>query len=197
MNVRLIQPRELFGPPERWEELRTCWERNAEVFDEVEVAAGRATFTEMFAMCKPGCLNVIANSDIYFDADGVDLMRAQFEPANGPTKVFALSRWDVDADGNATHYNHADSQDAWVIYGGPRNIDAPFTMGVPGCDNSLAHILAESGFTVTNPSLSIKAYHLHNVRWRSYLHDPEGQARGGVKPYRIPPPYKLVKPTAL
>jgi hypothetical protein len=50
---------------------------------------------------------------------------------------------------------------------------------------------------VLNPSLSIRAYHLHNVQWRSYLSDPESKARWGKKIERIPPPYHLVKPTHL
>ena len=192
MTTHLIQPRELFGPPERWEELRTCWDRNDAAFDAVTVAPGRATFNEMFALCRPDAVNVIANSDIYFERTSLDLM----DEICG-NECFALSRWEPIKLGGHMLWDHPDSQDAWCFRGIPLGIDAPFTMGIPGCDNKLAWLIERAGYVVRNPSRTIRAYHLHNVQWRSYLADPEGQARGGKKMERIPPPYKLVKPTTL
>lgn len=191
MTIHLIQPREEFGPPERIEELRECWRRNDAVFDRVTVPPGRPTFSEMFDLCLPSCINVIANSDIYFDSLGLHNLKAAYFTDAGQLRdsrqCFAMSRWDVDEDGHAKLWNHADSQDAWVIYGMGCDIDAPFPMGVPGCDNALAYILDAAGFVVSNPSLTIRAYCLRNA----YVAAEE------PKPYRIPPPYKLVTPTAL
>lgn len=186
--IYLIQPRELFGPPERQAELLECWRLNDGVFDEVTAPKGRPTFNELFALCKSDAINVIANSDIYF---------TELPPHPVCGEAWALSRWDVDAEGRVKLWDHADSQDAWVFHGKPTGIDAPFPMGVPGVDNHLAWLIDQAGYVVRNPSRTIRAYHLHNVQWRSYLHDPEGQARGGKKIERIPPPYKLVKPTTL
>lgn len=186
-TVRLIQPREPFGPPERHTELYRCWAMNDAVFSDSVTPAGRPTFTEMFAMCDPKGWNVIANSDIYFEEVPLP------PPPRG--EVFALSRWDVDASGNPTLWDHADSQDAWIFYGRP-TFDAPFTMGVPGCDNVLVHLFRESGYKVRNPSKSIRAYHLHLSKYRSYL-DGEGRGRGGHKLYRLPPPYEFAKPEEL
>ena len=67
METNLIQSRELFGPPDRQEELREVWKRNEGLFDHYTHPEGRPTFGELFRMCKPGMLNVIANSDIYFE----------------------------------------------------------------------------------------------------------------------------------
>ena len=193
MTTHLIQPRELFGPPERWEELRACWDRNDAAFDAVTVASGRATFTEMFALCRPDAVNVIANSDIYFERDNLRRMAEAITPRD----CFALSRWDVDENGWGQLWNHADSQDAWVFHGVPDGIVADFPMGVPGCDNHLAWLIFQAGYNLRNPSLTFRAYHLHNVKWRSYLAEPDGEARGGQKIERIPPPYKLIKPATL
>jgi len=193
MNIHLIQPRELFGPPERWEELSTCWGINDALFTERTVMHGKPTFSEIFDACREDSVNVIANSDIYFDLDGI----AHILNGIRPLTTFALSRWNVHADGTVNLYDHADSQDAWVFLGKPTGIDAPFTMGVPGCDNRLAWLMKEAGYIVLNPSLTIRAYHLHNVQWRSYLSDPDSKARWGEKIERIPPPYHLVKPTHL
>ncbi len=190
--LHLVQPRELFGPPERQAELLECWRLNDAVFDAVKAPKGRPTFNELFALCKPDAVNVIANSDIYFDQDSVDLLHNL-----GSKECFALSRWDEEEFGRYRLWDHADSQDAWCFRGIPQGIDAPFTMGIPGCDNNIAWLIDQAGYVVRNPSRTIRAYHLHNVEWRSYLADPEGKARGGQKMERIPPPYKLVKPTTL
>lgn len=189
MRTVLIQPRDLFGPPERQAELQHCHRMNDMVFGpDVIAPTGRPTFNDLFDLCDPDAINVIANSDIYF---------TELPPHPKPWEAWALSRWDVDADGNVKLWDHADSQDVWIFHGKPIGIDAPFTMGVPGVDNALAWIIEHSGYNLRNPSRTVKAFHIHNVQWRSYLAEPGGMARGGQKQQRIPPPYKLVKPTAL
>ena len=188
--LHLIQPRELYGPAERWTELTQCWGINdaSGVFTSHSTPTGRPTFNDLFKLCRPDAVNVIANSDIYF---------TELPHTPPPGEVWALSRWDVDNDGNATLWDHADSADAWIFNGLPPKIDMPWTMGLPGVDNRLAWELDNAGMRVRNPCKTIKAYHLHNSQWRSYLQDPTGVARGGNKLFRVPPPYKLVTPEHL
>lgn len=188
MTAHLIQPRESFGPPERQAELRECWRINDLLFDKITAMSGQPTFAELFDACKPDHVNVIANADIYF---------TDIPPAPMVNEAWALSRWDVDSQGRATLWDHADSQDAWIFNGKPTGIDAPFRMGVPGCDNALAWLIEQAGYLLFNPSKTVRAFHLHNVKWRSYLVNPDGAARGGDKIERVPPPYKLVRPTTL
>lgn len=194
MKTHLIQPRELFGPPERQAELRDVWRMNDGLFDITTIPDGRPTFTYLFTLCKPDAVNIIANSDIYFYPE--DLMTLAAIPWTS-SMCFALSRWDIDVNGNATLWEHSDSQDAWIVYGTAKAVNADFTMGVAGCDNRLAHELEQAGYVVTNPSRTIHACHLHLVQWRSYLRNHDGTARGGDKIERIPPPYKLIRPTEL
>lgn len=191
VRTHLIQPRELFGPPERQEELKECWRRNEGVFDEYTLPEGRPTFNEMFRLCKPETINVLANSDIYFERWDVGEMHRACAP-DVRRFVLVLSRWDVKPDGTAIHHDHRDSQDVWVFLGQPEGIDAPFTMGNPGCDNALAWLIKQAGYAVINPSKTIRTYHLHNVPWRSY-----GEGRGMPKMHRISPPYELVPCTEL
>lgn len=198
MLTHLIQCRELFGPPERQEELKKCWDANDKVFDEFTFPEGRPTFQELFRMCKPDRVNVIANSDIYFE-------RLAHIPPQG--HVWALSRYDIDPTGAAVLWDHRDSQDAYIVQGGPHEIDAdtvvnnfgvvrPFVQGLAGCDNRLMFVLRKAGFTVSNPSKTIRSYHLHLSQYRSYL-DTNGPGRGGDKIERIPPPYEFCTPHTL
>lgn len=204
MKSHLIQSNELFGPPERQDELKECWDRNQCVFDEFTHPEGRPTFKELFALCKPDHINVIANSDIYFE-------RLAHHPL--PGEVWALSRWDVDPTGTAVLWNHRDSQDCYIVCGGPYTIDAdtvevredgscdiitrPFTQGMAGCDNRLMFVLRQAGFKVTNPSKTIRSYHLHLSQYRSYIDGANGDGRGGKKLERIVPPYAFESPHEL
>ena len=187
MHLHLIQSREFFGPPERHSDLHACWHLNDKVFTDQTHPKGRPTFAELFELCKPDAVNVIANADIYF---------TELEHQPPPGEVWALSRWDI-TDGIPVLWDHLDSQDAWIVTGRTPPIDAPYPMGVPGCDNALIYALRMAGLTVRNPSKTIRAYHLHLSQYRSYLEGGEGKGRGGVKAYRITPPYGFAKPEHL
>lgn len=193
MQVRLIQPRELFGPPERQEELKRCWSLNDGLFDSYALPEGRPTFSELFELCEADTINVVANSDLYYGPEFVKLLKK-----NPPTPkmCYALSRWDVDTTGSATLWNNHDSQDSFIFQGKPL-IDAPFTQGRGGCDNRLVWLLEEAGYTVLNPSKTLKSYHLHLVDYRSYITGEKGPGRGGQKVDRIPGPYGFAKPCEL
>lgn len=159
------------------------------------VRKGRPTFKDIFNyMAIPtfseDAIKIFANTDIYFEA--LEQYDNHFEYLMGAGRTcFALSRWDVDANGIATHFERADSQDVWVFYGSP-NVDEKayldFTAGKAGCDNRLAHELAVYGYNVLNPSKTFKTYHLHNSNVRNYVDE-----KGMVKE-RIEPPYSLVTP---
>lgn len=185
MKLHLIQPRELYGPPERQAELSEAWHLNNAIFD-LTTPTERLTFTDLFALCRHDCINVIANSDIYFDHTLRD-HAAQLDEDS----VWALSRYE-DMGTTLLPYHRSDSQDAWVIRGGPHMVDAPYQMGVPGCDNAIAHELTLRGLHVTNPCQSVRAIHLHRSAYRTY-----GAGRGKPKMYRIPPPYQQVHPCSL
>ena len=185
MKLNLIQPQEPYGTPERIAELTKCWDINALIFDAVTQVEGRPDFTDLFAMCLPDHINVIANGDIYFD-ETIDLARG----IRG-RQCYALSRWD-EVNGALVPYWQKDSQDAWIIKGGPHNIDAPVKMGVPGVDNVLAHLLRAHYFDVTNPCKSIRAIHVHHSGERTY-----GDGRGKAKIYRYGPPYGMVQPCSI
>lgn len=121
----------------------------------------RPTYSECFRIGNyfEG-IKVLCNSDIYYDGTV-----ALFEKLE-EKQVYALCRWN-DTEEGLNFYNHEDSQDAWA-WKGQVEVDAPFRMGVPGCDNLIASLLNNAGYQVLSPSKSIRAIHLHRTGLRNY-----------------------------
>lgn len=176
---------------ERNNELIKCLELNKlnnPSFNIYELT-GRPTFKDFFniinSVTLPTDINIIINSDIYLPEG--------FNVNPEANDCFALSRWDVQPDGSAIHYNNSGSQDTWIFRGAIKMVEgANFFLGVPGCDNKIAYLLQQAGYRVTNPSLSIKTYHLHLSGIRYY-----DKPKKGVGIYRLPKPRVNVQITSL
>ena len=154
-----------FDHPERGPEFDYCLKRNLAIFDRVINLKGRPTFNQFLDVAKRfnKDVNVIANLDIYFD----ETIRLSGWIAEN--EIYCLTRWEDDGIGNVIsfadkHYGHPGdwSQDAWIFTGIP-DINLDFCMGEPGCDNHIAYLFTEAGYKVTNPSMTIKAIHIHNI----------------------------------
>lgn len=120
-------------------------------------------------------INVISNSDIYFET---------MPKVPTPNQCFALTRHEIRANGQAFFENRHDCTDTWVFNGKikmPKYCDS--FMGIPGVDNRINHELLNIGYEMLNPSLTIKTYHLH-LGAKSY--------DGSVK---IGRPYHFINPT--
>ncbi len=114
---------------------------------------------------------ILSNADIYFTSLS-DLWKI-----NMNDRMFALLRWDDDTTGskNATLFGpRADSQDTWIFLSDSilsrswNWKDFQFQLGQPGCDNAFAGHILRYRFVLSNPSLSLKIYHLHNSNIRNY-----------------------------
>lgn len=102
-------------------------------------------------------INIIANTDIYFDKNIKVLENISLKDT-----CLALSRWNEQLNDSVKLFNRNDSQDAWVFKGKIKeNVYADFPMGIPFCDNRILYELQQAGYHVLNPSFSIKSYHLH------------------------------------
>lgn len=147
----------------------------------------RPTFTELFEVANMlGGIKIIANADIYFDET---LEKAKQIKED---EVYALSRWDR-INSVTKLYSHRDSQDAW-IFNDKINIKVNYGLGQPGCDNAIAYEFNKAGFNITNPSISIKAIHLHQSNIKSYC-DELGNLKPGIM--RVIEPYLRVTPIEL
>lgn len=128
----------------------------------------RQTFGDMLALMRQpehaDSVNILANSDIYFD-DTLSLIDEATLPDNA---CFALSRVDCTLAGDRCPFWDARSQDAWIFRGSPRAVECDaFYFGRPGCENRFAHELQRSGYVVSNPCKSIFANHLHESGMRT------------------------------
>jgi hypothetical protein len=150
----------------------------------------RLTFSDFFhcinQTIQPDDISIIANLDIFFDETIGHVKNIT------RSMCYALSRWEILPDGTKNHRQVqvlGDSQDVWIFKGKIRNMaNASFHLGKLGCDNRIAHEIKQAGYLITNPSKTIKAWHLHNSGIRNY--DP-------VRRNAVPPPYHRIKPHAL
>lgn len=143
------------------------------------VAHGRRlTFRDLFSYANhelPGRRVIIANADIYFDhtlarLDGYDLAG----------RLLCLSRWDRHGDGSWRLFEFESSQDAWIFQTPLLEFECDFHLGLLGCDNRLAWEAGYAGLVLSNPSRSIRAYHLHASGVRHYTQEQRlhGNTRG-------------------
>lgn len=122
-------------------------------------------------------INIISNSDIYVEDIPVFPQKNQ---------VFALTRYELEPNGNIRFLNRSDSQDVFMFRSKIRIPNYCNFANHPGSDNRICKELALIGYEVLNPSLTIKTFHLHR----------------GAKSYdnntpRIKPPYLRLNPIAL
>lgn len=154
----------------------------------------RPTFAALFAAAAnfPGQVCVVANADIYFDhtlALAADI---------APGELYALSRWCPETQQPCVIGQHG--ADAWLfraplppalltlLHAAPR----PIRLGMPFCDQRLARLALDAGLRVLNPSLSIRAWHMHATALRTYT---PADTIGGE--YAYPPPTLLFAPAAI
>lgn len=135
----------------------------------------RLIYSQLFAFANlhlKGAAVIIANADIFFDET-----LALLEEETLAGRMLCLSRWDQATDGTLRHFDHPESQDAWIFEPPLPPITADFCLGKPGCDNRLAYEAERAGLLLSNPSRSVRARHLHNTGIRRYsererLHGP-------------------------
>jgi hypothetical protein len=118
-------------------------------------------------------ITVLCNADIYMnDVSMNHLWKIKMED-----RMLGLLRWDDTGSGasNATIFGpRADSQDTWIFLSDSiknrlwNESDFNFQLGQPGCDNAFLGKLLRYRFLISNPSLSLKTFHLHNTNIRNY-----------------------------
>ena len=170
------------GNEERQKELDACSRINHQKkhFHKIFSLTERLTYRQIFELTKEydDCINVIANSDIFFDET---ILYSRFM---GEKDCYALSRWDYYNNGVCSLYDKENSQDVWIFNGSVKEVNnCDFYLGILGCDSRVAHEIKQAGYNILNPSKTIHAIHLHNSGFRTYKN---------VEP--IAGPYYYIKP---
>lgn len=153
----------------------------------------RPTFNYFFKMVnkftKGNDINIMANSDIYFD-HSIKYLPNYF---NNDNVCLALSRWDILPNSEVKHYDVYYSQDTWVFKGKIKSGNiGNYYLGTLACDNKIVRELLNIGYFVKNPSKTIRTYHLHlsnvknNNNNNNYVHIIMDFIRGN---------YAFVKPS--
>ena len=141
----------------------------------------RPTYTDFFnlanSVSEPSDILIIANIDIYPDINTIQQL-SQLTPK----ACYALTRWNMKGS-VPVFLNRRDSQDVWVFRGPIKSIFGEFPLGIPGCDNRIAHEIKEAGYIITNPSRQMKFIHLHSSGVRNY-----------TRTDTTPKPYLLLQP---
>ena len=132
------------------------------------VESPRPTYAAFFAFANSVSTEedivILSNTDIFFDQTLIKLNRA-----NLTNKCFALSRYHYHPNGNIILHNEKYSQDVWIFKGKIKPINyCDFYMGIRGCDNRIAYEIEAAGYTVENPSKSIRTIHYHLSEVRNY-----------------------------
>jgi SAM-dependent methyltransferase len=155
--------------PARRQEIDLCLQKNLDnpLFDIIIIDSENSpTFDFLFEkinlLVKDNDVSIICNSDIFFD----DSIRLSSRIKN--KEIYALSSWDYVKDNHSTFSNSNFKQDAWIVQGKINNIQGNFPLGKPGAAARIAYQFKEAGYTVFNPSLSIKAFHVHQSGIRHY-----------------------------
>jgi hypothetical protein len=129
----------------------------------------RLTYADLFEYANHHLVDttvIVANADIFFDET---LEQLDFEPIIG--RMLCLSRWDEGEGGTSILYDCPFSQDAWIFEAPLRRLCCDFQLGKPGSDNRMAYEAERAGLTVSNPSRSVRARHLHQSAVRRYTLD--------------------------
>ena len=113
---------------------------------------------------------VFSNTDIYLDSTLCAIYSIEMEK-----KFISLLRYDVTNDKPPTLFGpRPDSQDTWILWSSsldftPTEEEFGFPFGISGCDNAINVAMLREKFTVVNPALTIKTYHVHASNVRTYV----------------------------
>jgi hypothetical protein len=165
------------------------------------IVNSRLTYAKAFEYCENniahGELIILANSDIWFDET-----LQKVNNYNMSQNVMALTRYDHKPDNSYILFESSKwAQDSW-IFQNPIQLqyDCDFLLGIPGCDNRISWIIANSykttvgtpetvgthevtKYKLINPAKSINSFHEHLSGIRTYKKNTK----------RIPGPYLLIK----
>jgi len=124
----------------------------------------RPTYQDLIdhANTTAGDYTVITNSDLYYDTSLAWIGEVQFNKT-----MLALCRWNMHGK-QAQFEAYKWSQGTWIFKHIIELSGMNYQLGLPGCENAFVFDANRQGYQVMNPSVDIKAYHLHASNYRTY-----------------------------
>jgi len=135
----------------------------------------------------PDNINILANSDIYFNDTIENVRNIRDRECYAITRSELKGEKVVPFEEMNTYNREAKarfSQDVWVFKGAVKRVRANFHLGVPGCDNRVAHEISMAGYKVINPCYTIECIHKHRSQER-YYNIPQQYNQKVEKPYKF------------
>lgn len=124
--------------------------------------------------CNIDDIKILTNSDIILNYTDLQYLKL----CDLSNNVFALLRYELilpktisdkeflfdDIEDTWVNDNKEckTAQDVWIFNNIKPDEIYNFNLGIRGCDNRIVYLLDKNKYNVTNPSKSIKTYHLHN-----------------------------------
>lgn len=128
----------------------------------------RLTYKKVFEFSQNNLpkdsIKILSNSDISFDDTLEFLHKINFDEVN----CLALNRWNIKKYEplEVEFFDKEWAQDTWIFKDiEPHNM-MNFFLGYIRCDNHILFLLKQMGYTVSNPSKTIKTYHHHITEYR-------------------------------
>lgn len=155
-------------------------------FTLIPIKVSRPTYGQLFSIMRKyggnDDINILANSDMAFNST-INLVRQL-----RTNEVLALTRWNLystEKPFQGKLESHIGwSQDVWIFRGYPHSdlCDISFTTGVLRCDNRLAYLLHQSGYSIFNPCYDIHTWHIHKSNFRTYSENDKLKGMGAFIP---------------
>jgi hypothetical protein len=119
-------------------------------------------FKKINQLAGPDDISIFCNSDVFFD-NTVSIASRINEK-----EVYALSSWTWQGKNHSNVPTKDNSQDAWIVKGKIENVCGDFPIGLNYSENRLAYEFNKAGYTLLNPSKTIKVTHVHSSGIRNY-----------------------------
>lgn len=100
---------------------------------------------------------IVANTDIFFDDTLSYIEKLDFTREH---LVLVLTRYNVP-EYKGRWRRHVRSMDTWIFKTPMEYKDARYITGRPGCDLAMLDEWIAIGYNVSNPSLTVKTWHVH------------------------------------
>ncbi len=121
---------------------------------------GQPTYKDFFDFANEHLKDqvvIVANTDIFLDDTLSSIEKLDFTRER---LVLALTRYNVP-EYKGRWRRHVRSMDTWIFKTPMEYKDARYLIGKPGCELAMLDEWIAIGYNVSNPSLTIKTWHVH------------------------------------